>query len=222
VSLDGRTLVLALHLAAGMVAFLMAPLALATAKGGRSHRRWGKIFFWSMAAVAATALALVLGFGSSWSFLLIAVFTFYLALSGYRVLARKPLDASPAALDWIAAVAAAAGGAGLIGWAFFGSRWSGSRAAVPATFGVLSLGFAARELRTFLRPPTDKMHWWYAHMTRMMGAYIATISAFSSVNLLFLPPAVRWLWPIAVGVPAISITARRYRARFAPRATAAS
>ena len=41
------------HVAAGVLAFVMAPLALFTAKGGRAHRRWGKIYFWAMATVAA-------------------------------------------------------------------------------------------------------------------------------------------------------------------------
>jgi hypothetical protein len=37
--------VLALHIAAGAVAFICAPVALLTGKGGHSHRRWGKIYF---------------------------------------------------------------------------------------------------------------------------------------------------------------------------------
>ena len=39
--------------------FVCAPVALLTAKGGRStHRRWGKVYFWCMSAIGATALAL--------------------------------------------------------------------------------------------------------------------------------------------------------------------
>jgi hypothetical protein len=33
---------LGVHVAAGTVSFVMAPPALAMAKGGRAHRRWGK------------------------------------------------------------------------------------------------------------------------------------------------------------------------------------
>jgi uncharacterized membrane protein len=46
---------LGVHITAGATAFLMAPLALATAKGGKAHRRWGKIYFWAMAVVGSTA-----------------------------------------------------------------------------------------------------------------------------------------------------------------------
>lgn len=44
-----------------------------------------------------------------------------------------------------------------------------------------------------------------------MGAgYIATVTAFSTVNFLFLPLVARWLWPTVVGLPAIAHAIRRY------------
>src|SRR5580698_6431050 len=49
---------LTLHISCGVVAFVCAPVALATAKGGKVHRRFGKIYFWAMATVAVTALIL--------------------------------------------------------------------------------------------------------------------------------------------------------------------
>src|SRR3989442_1105972 len=76
-----------------------------TAKGGRTHRRWGKVYFWAMAAVALTAVVLAV-----WRpviFLaLLAVFSFYSAFSGYRALFRKrPREGAHAtAFDWTAAI----------------------------------------------------------------------------------------------------------------------
>jgi len=49
-----------IHIAAGTLALVLAPLAMLTVKGGRAHRRWGKIYFWSMAVVAATAVVIAL------------------------------------------------------------------------------------------------------------------------------------------------------------------
>src|SRR4030095_4281354 len=94
-----------LHIAAGTVALFVAPAAMLTVKGGRAHRRWGKIYFWTMAVVAATAVAL-----SLWRpriFLtLLAVFSFYMAFSGYRALGRKrPVQGQgPRPIDWAAAL----------------------------------------------------------------------------------------------------------------------
>src|SRR2546425_828150 len=71
------------HVAAGTLALFVAPIPMLTAKGGGSHRRWGKVYFWAMAGVAATAIVLAV-----WKpvvFLaLLAVFSFYSAFYGYR------------------------------------------------------------------------------------------------------------------------------------------
>jgi uncharacterized membrane protein len=80
------------HILAGFTAFFIAPVPLLTAKGGKTHRRWGKIYFSSMAVMAVTAMVLAL-----WRPVLflafIAVFSFYFAFRGYRVLSRKrPLE----------------------------------------------------------------------------------------------------------------------------------
>ena len=72
---------LAIHIAAGASSFLLAPVALATAKGGKQHKRWGMVYLWSMGVVAATALPMA--FFLPVRFLaLVAVFSFYFAFSG--------------------------------------------------------------------------------------------------------------------------------------------
>ena len=49
--------VLAIHILCGGVALFVAPGAMLARKGGAWHRRWGKVYFWAMAAVAANAMA---------------------------------------------------------------------------------------------------------------------------------------------------------------------
>ena len=68
-------LTLWIHVLAGTVALVVAPIALVTVKGGPTHRRWGKVYFWAMALVAATAI--VVGLWRSILFLVLtAVFSF--------------------------------------------------------------------------------------------------------------------------------------------------
>lgn len=62
------------------------------------------------------------------------------------------------------------------------------------------------EVRQFVNPPDDGMAWLYAHMTRFLVAYIATVMAFSVVNFLFLPYFLRWLWPTVIGAVGIAIS----------------
>jgi hypothetical protein len=52
-------------------------------------------------------------------------------------------------------------------------------------------------------------------MGGVIVSYIAAVSAFSVVNLHFLPTAVRWLWPSAIGVPGIFLWISYYQRKFA-------
>src|ERR1700722_11055121 len=95
---------LTIHIAAGASSFLLAPVALATAKGGKQHKRWGMVYLWSMGIVAATALPMAL-YRPVLFLALVAVFSFYLAFAGYRATRLKELarGGSAGAIDWIAA-----------------------------------------------------------------------------------------------------------------------
>jgi len=208
--------VLWIHVLAGSVALVVAPVALLTAKGGPTHRRWGKVYFWAMAVVAATAL--VVGYWRSILFLeLVAVFSFYAALSGYRVLFRKRPDLGqrPRALDWVAAVITFAASASLLvlGIVKPTPRFQ-TLSTVAIVFGLVGLSIAGLDVWRFLSPPTERMAWWYRHMANMIGSYIAAVTAFSVVNFTFLPTTVRWLWPTIIGSPLIALWITYYKLRF--------
>ena len=216
-----------IHVLAGTVALVVAPIALLTVKGGPTHRRWGKVYFWAMAVVAATAI--VVGSWRGLLFLmLIAVFSFYFALSGYRVLYRKRPDLGQRAssLDWAAAVITLAASVALIVLGFTQPTPTFQRlSTVAISFGGLGLTLAGLDVWQFLSPPADKRAWWYKHMANMIGSYIAAVTAFSVVNFLFLPTTLRWLWPTMIGTPAIAVWITYYKRRFnrpKPEATPAA
>ena len=81
---------LGVHITAGASSFLLAPVALATAKGGKQHKRWGMVYLWSMGVVASTALPMAL-YRPVLFLALVAVFSFYLAFAGFRVTRLKEL-----------------------------------------------------------------------------------------------------------------------------------
>src|SRR3954466_11170276 len=103
------------HITCGTIALIMAPLALATVKGGAAHRRWGKIYFWSMAVVAVTGLVTAL-YRPIVFLALVAVFSFYAAYSAYRVLYMKRPEKGdgPKWFDWTFAITTWLVGMGLI------------------------------------------------------------------------------------------------------------
>ena len=204
--------VLIIHILFGSVALFVAPAAMLTRKGGLWHRRWGKIFFWSITVVAVTAVVMSL-IRSGLFFLLVALFSFYLAFSGYRVLYRKTPQQRPGKADWVAASTMLLGSLALVAYGLYlmlTSRFG----MVAIVFGVIGFVFGMSDIRDFLHQPIDKMAWWYSHMRRMLAAYIATVTAFSVVNFKFLPSLTRWLWPTVAGTVGIVIWTSYYRKKF--------
>lgn len=204
-----------IHIAAGFTAFFIAPCAMLTRKGGDAHRRWGKIYFWSMAVMALTAI-IVAAYRPNIFLLLIAIFSFYMALTGYRVLFRKRPDKGQKAnaLDWAAASIMLVVGAALVGLGFFAPQVLRINPIISSVFGVTGIMFGARDVQKFLRPSAQKNSWFFNHIGGMLGSYIAAVSAFSVVNFDFLPTVLRWLWPTMIGVPGIFIWINYYQKKF--------
>ena len=214
---------LGVHITAGASSFLLAPVALATAKGGKQHRRWGMVYLWSMGVVAATALPMAL-YRPVLFLALVAVFSFYLAFAGFRVTRLKELARGGSAMpvDWIAAVITFVASACLAGFGAFRPAWVQGFGIVSIVFGFIGMRASVAEMWKFVRKPTEKMFWWYTHLGNMIGSYIAAWTAFSAVTLsqYFGNAWYVWLWPTIVGVPAIVLTTAYYKRKFAPRVKA--
>jgi hypothetical protein len=212
---------LGVHITAGTSAFVLAPLALLTAKGGKAHRRWGIIYFWAMAVVTVTALVMAI-YRPVLFLALVAIFSFYSAFVGYRVLGQKAAykgEKTVTSLDWIAAALTFVASAAL---ACFGAVKPAlvQNLGIPAmVFGGLGMWIAGSTVWKFTHRPKEKMFWWYAHLAGMLGSYIAAWTAFSVVTIGPLLHGAWWIWvvPTGVGVPAIALTTAYYRRKFTPR-----
>lgn len=214
---------LGVHITAGATSFLLAPVALATAKGGRAHKRWGMVYLWAMGIVAATALPMAL-YRPVLFLALVAIFSFYLAFSAYRVLSLKDLPRGGKAktIDWAAAATTFIASACLAGFGAFRPAWVQGFGIVSIVFGAIGMRAAAVQMVSFVRKPKEKMFWWYTHLGNFIGSYIAAWTAFSAVTLTryFGASWYVWLWPTIVGVPAIVLMTAYYKRKFAPRAKA--
>ena len=204
-----EAIVLGVHIAAGFVALFAGATALVTEKGGDRHRQAGRFYVRSMAVVVGT-VPILLAFDPTdvarQFLLLVAVFSGYLVFSGYRVLSRKRPAAEGKPVDWLAAGLLAMASLGLGGWGLTlmlgGTQTPFSDIGiVMAVFGGIGIVASVSDLRDFRN--VDRRDPWMAdHLSRMIGGYIATVTAISVVNLTgILPGAVAWLWPTAVGVP---------------------
>ncbi|PSQ39778.1 hypothetical protein BRD13_01815 [Halobacteriales archaeon SW_5_70_135] len=205
---DLETATLGLHVAAGTIALLAGLGAMVTRKGGRRHRRAGRVYVASMAVVVGTVLPLfALDPSQLRAFLVLAgTFSGYLAFSGYRALSRgRPADGAER-VDWLAVVLVAAACLALGGWGLarlLGGDFFGT---VLLVFGGVGLSMGIADARSFRTSGEDGREngesgreWLVNHLTRMVAAYIATVTAVSVVNLTLVNRVVSWLWPTVVG-----------------------
>lgn len=210
----------ALHIAAGGMALLAAPLAMAAYKGGDWHRRWGKVFFYGMAVVCATAIVLgILKPANVW-LALMAVFSFHLAASGYRALYLKKLHKgmAPQRTDLVLHGAAAVVNGGLLIWGL-SHLLMGSFNEQAVLFTLIGLPGTAWVLHGFMqfnRQRQDKRRWLFVHIIGFLGAYVAALTAFSAVNLTLIKPEwLRLAWPSVAGGAVMVLWLVRLKRRFA-------
>jgi hypothetical protein len=144
---------------------------------------------------------------------MVGFFSYYLVVRGYRILYLKKLGAGQKAgwLDWSIVAIAMTFGASLVAW----SLLSGSKAlgTVALVFGIICMGFSARDIQLFVKGPKQKNHWLFGHITSMSSGYIATWTAFVVTNVTFLPSIVVWLAPTVIGTICIAFTIRKYQSK---------
>ena len=210
---------LVLHVLAGGIALVVAPLALMAHKGGDWHRRWGRAFFWSMAAVCFTSVIMGVVHPQSFWLALVGIFSFHLVASGYRSLYLKRLyqGQRPTWVDHVLHLTAGFVNGGLIIWGVahlaLGER--NLKSVLFLLFGTIGMLFVINGIRKFFQQQPDKRTWLYGHISGFLGGYIAAVSAFSAVNLDMIKPTwLQWTWPTILGTPMIIGVIRYYRMRF--------
>jgi len=206
-----ETWTLWIHIAAGAVALLAGVAAMGTEKGGLRHRQVGKAFVAAMGVVVATTLALLAFDPTPFRVFLalVAVFSGYLAFSGYRVLSRKRPADGPATVDWAAAGSVVLACLALGGWGVARLLGGSTFGLVLVVFGGIGLAFGGTDVRTFRAGGDGHSEWLVTHLQRMLGAFIATVTAVTAVNFASLG-VVAWLAPTVLISPLIAYWSKKY------------
>jgi len=204
-----------LHIAGGTSALINGLGAMFTTKGGKIHRIFGKIYFWSMTAVFVSALILAIGHNKTF-LLMVAFFSYYFTVRGYRILYLKKLGTTQKAtwIDWMISSVASAFILFLFAWGVNELITGETMGIVAIVFGVIGTSFVVKDIRQFNRTP-EKMHWWYGHISSMGASYISATTAFIVVNITI--PGFGWaLWilPSVIGGSLIGRTIRHYKMQF--------
>jgi hypothetical protein len=199
-----------LHIAAGTVALLAGLGALVTSKGGWRHRQAGKIFLVSMGVVVATVFVLLAIDPVAFRIILtlVAILSGYLAFSGYRGLSRKRPTDSAHGIDRAATGSVILACVVLSVWGISWVLGGDSFGIVMVVFGGIGIAFGALDMRSF--HGNEQGDWMVSHLQRMIGAFIATVSAVSAVNLTPALGIIAWLWPTLLGAPLITYWSNTY------------
>ena len=216
------------HVVFGVGSLLAAGGALLATKGGRRHRLWGRGYVAGMTVVCFSGLMLAVAVESV--FLgCIALFSGYFVYSGARFAYRGEGRASM--LDWLAlgTFIAIATGMAVLAVVFYqvqDGRWI-----VLGCFAVLAflLGYGdarhygsirprQRSVKEFAQESTTqsvaqrgqaRKARTKKHLAHMLGATIATTTAFTVTNIQSEPIWIAWLAPTALFLPLIFYWTRR-------------
>lgn len=209
--------VLVVHIAAGSIAVLAAAVAIVSKSANLAHRvhvAGGLTFVGAMGVVVVSALVLSL-LRANDVMLLISLFSAYFVWAGLRFARNR--QGTPTTVDRVAAWAMAAVSIGMLVWgglAIAGGEFAGI---IGVVFGVIG-GLATREdLAAFNEGGLRGRRRIEAHLGRMLGATIATVTAVMVTNVDIEPVWIAWLAPTAVLLPVIVWWERRLRAGARPR-----
>ncbi len=207
---------LIIHIFAGTVALACGLLSMLNKKGSKIHRLTGKMFFVSMTGVFVTAIFISVVKNIPFLFI-VGFFSYYLACSGYRALFLKKLhlQQQPTLVDWVINITGMLAGAGLIIFSYSWFLHKGIWGLVPLLFGLFCLLNGVADVRRFYKRPVRKQHWLFTHGSRMGGAFAATLTAFTVVNInIGYASWVLWILPGMLTGIWISKILRGYRKKF--------
>ncbi|MGH1339891.1 MAG: DUF2306 domain-containing protein [Aureispira sp.] len=185
-----------LHVFFGGTALLVGSLVLVLRKGDARHKKIGKIFYGSLllSAIVSCVVAVLPKHENIFLFCL-GLFTIYLLLAGYRGLRFRQKNPD---LKWDRLLALGLGIVALIMLAFPIVLYQKSNI-ITTVFGVFSLYFGLSDLRLLRRPKVLQERWLRIHLSKTIGAYIASVTAFFVVNNILSVPMWNWFAPATIG-----------------------
>jgi hypothetical protein len=167
---------------------------------GPKHRKFGRIFFYGMTGIFITAIPLSLIKNNLFLFL-IALFSYYLAFSGWRY--AKNTNGTPGKLDLIISGVMLTASIIMIGLGIYRFNIDNFRMVILLVFGFIGCVFSYSDLKTYRNHDATGKQRIANHLSAMLGATIATLTAFSVTNLHVQPQIILWLGPTILLTPVI-------------------
>lgn len=211
-------ILLTLHIIGGGAGLIFGTIAAVVKKGSRPHLISGIVFFWGMLIASVSALILSWLPGHENQFLFaVGGFTLYMIISGYRIVVLKRRSKTTQTkffiIDYLITFFGYSFTIFLLTQSVKGLLHGNTFSVVPGVFGLICLSYVALDTKLLLGKTTVKSIWMYSHIVRMMGAMIASYTAFLVVNVQIEMQWILWLLPSVIGGIFISVFIRKYTPR---------
>jgi uncharacterized membrane protein len=201
-----------LHILAGFISLGIAYILLFIKKGNKRHKKLGMIYVYGMTTIFLTAIPLsLLGEFNPFLFV-IAIFSFYLAFSGYRQ--GRDRNGAREQIDKVLGVFITATSILFYSMAVSLYLIEDSMWITSVVFGSIALGMGINDFR---RMKIDERPDFYdrtnLHLNLMLAGTIATTTAFIVTLNPFSIDWLNWVAPTIVGTPIIIYFSRRELAK---------
>lgn len=199
-------LFLYIHIVAGFTALASSIIPISSKKGGKTHRISGKVFFWSMVFTTISAVAIAI-YKTNYFLFYIGIFSFYFAFAGNRIV-RITKESKILFLDNLVFCFSAVCCAAMIVFAAL------QKNVVLFIFSLIFL-MGIRNGFVFYRSAEAKRkeNYLLLHLQFMLGACIATFTAFLVVNIKMQPAWLPWIAPTIIGSVLITIWTAKLKKR---------
>jgi uncharacterized membrane protein len=208
-------LFLILHIVGGSIGLLTGMMNILRKKGDKNHKFVGKIFLNSMLVAGVSSLILASIHPNSFLFM-VGIFTLYMVGSGQLYLKRQD-KLSPKYLEWTLTILMLLAGILFVGMGVLALIKSNLFGLVFITFGCLGLVFVRQDFMNHKGQSDIKNYWLVAHLQRMTGGFIASLTAFLVVNAKYFPEQIPsflfWLLPTLIFTPLIIKWVRKFEVK---------
>ena len=202
---------LIIHVIAGSIGLFTGTINMIRKKGDKTHKIVGKYFFLSM-IINSLAGFLIAALHRNIFLLIIAIFSFYMTATGQRILSLKRIDKGQNAkpVDWILTILMSFLTLVFVILAFRLLIYNKDFGTVLIVFAAISGFMVKKDISIYQGNIKQKNYWLLIHLQRMIGAYIAALTAFLVVNNTYLPPVFAWLLPTVILTPLIFYWSKKY------------
>ncbi len=194
------TIAVYIHAFFGGLGLITGIGSMAVTKGGKLHKRMGKIFALSMitSCIIIIPIAWMPGHESLFLFL-ISLFTIYLVLIGLRALTFKSRKKGKAtSIDLGISFSMMVFSIFMLGYGTYGFFAPVPDNILYMVFGGLGLFLTIKNFLFYKKFKTNKVAWLLAHLTHMIAGMIASITAFIVAGLK-LWTITAWVLPSVIG-----------------------